>query len=318
MKHRRTVPTPPDAWLVVWQGCASGAFPSRDDPELEAMIKENRRSGHRVSVWLDHPSIPVTHYGIIIHNPAWLTARDNWFERYQDILEPHLLDPRTATVYTLAPGQLVDPLATHKSSKNGPFPFPKGKAWPRCGLCNTRLGFLGTLDFRRAADPRVPPGSLVLHVCVGECGVCPNRETWEATWIKEGDELEILGDSRNQVLVGTPWEATEYPLPMGGVSPEDLASSGPFLAEHSIFFNFSCFADKVGGRVFWIQPGYASYPSPTPVLSDETSFISDQGERMTYIGQMISSPDIEIGDCGIAYILYSPRTDETIIDVQYF
>jgi hypothetical protein len=175
---------------------------------------------------------------------------------------------------------------------------------------------LGVLDFRSAADPQVPHGSVVLHVCT-ECGVCSNREAWALTWIKDGEDLDILGDRSKQVLVGTPWQVTEYPFPLAGGFNEDLTSTGPFAAETEAFFNYSCFADKVGGRVFWIQPGYTE-DMLSPVLTDEESFISDQGERMKYIGQLVSSPDIEIGDCGIAYILYSARTGETIMEPQWF
>jgi hypothetical protein len=309
MKHQRTTPKTPEAWLLVRQGHAIGAFPSAFDPELLAMRRKERDPGNPFTVVRDEPSLRVNYYGLGIQNPSWLTARDNWFERYSDILESHLRDPAQATVYTLAPGRLTDPLMTHKSSRKGPFPFPRGKEWPRCGFCDSQLAFLGVLDFRSSSYPNLPPGSVVLHVCT-ECGVCADREAWSLTWIKEGDELQILGDSSNPVLVGTPWQATEYPLPMSGLRPEDLVDNGPFLGECSIYFNFSCFADKVGGRVFWIQHEER--------LFDENSFISEQGEPMIYIGQFVGSPDIEIGDCGLAYLLHSPRTGEIVMYPQWF
>jgi hypothetical protein len=310
MKHKPTVPTPPEAWLVVRQGMVIGAFPSRNDPALSALVKEEKSAGRRVSVLLDHPSLNVNHYGISIENSSWLTARDNWFERYQNVLEPHLRDPRIAQVYTLAPGRLTDPLATHKSSSQGPFPLPRGTDWPTCGFCDCPMGFLGVLDFRDYSAVPVPRGSLVLHVCTECCGsVVADREAWSLTWIKEGDEIEIMGDVNNEVLVGTRWEATEYAFP-GCYKAGDLATTGPFLHEHSIYFSFSCLADKVGGHVFWIQS--------EDRLFDENSFVSKDGESMTYIGQFVGSPDIEIGDGGIAYLLYSPRTGNTIMYPQGF
>ncbi len=305
MRHRRTIPTPPDAWLVVQGRSVLGAFPTRDDPELQAMLRESHLESS-ASVLLDHPSVQVLHYAIVPSNPSWLTARDNWFERHWALLEPHLRDPWTATVYTFAPGKLIDPLLSHKSSKDGPFAFPRGKEWPRCGFCNSRLGFLGALDFRRAADRRLPRGSLVLHVCT-ECGTCADREAWSITWIKEDDEIDILGDPTKPILVGTPWDVTEYPLPEPGPSTEELAAA--LSGESGFINNFSCLTDKVGGHVFWIQ-------TEDGRCINEDSFISDEGEPMTYIGQFGDSPDIEIGDGGIAYLLYSRRTGETIMYPQ--
>jgi hypothetical protein len=80
--------------------------------------------------------------------------------------------------------------------------------------------------------------------------------------------------------------------------------AGPFLAERGIFFNFACFADKVGGHVYWIQ--------------HEETALDSTGEPMTCIGEFVSSPDIEIGDTGIAYIFYSPKTGETRMSPHYF
>jgi hypothetical protein len=318
VKHTRTTPKTPEAWLVIERGYAIGAFPSADPEALARGWEWWFSSDAPTTIVRDEPSLQVNHYGIYILNPSWLTARDNWFERYADILEKHLRDPAQAIVYTLAPGQLTDPFVTHKSSKNGPFPYPRGKEWPKCGFCHTRLGFLGVMDFRNCSLPHVPRASLVLHVCTGECGPCSNRETWSLTWIKEGDDIEILGESGIPVLVGTPWLATEYPRPENGTNAESMVNSGPFRQERGIFLNYSCFADKVGGHVFWIQPGYDPKDLTTPILTDENSFVTEEGERMTYIGQFTSSPDIEIGDSGLAYLLHSPRTGETIIDVQYF
>jgi hypothetical protein len=258
-----------------------------------------------VSVAWDRPSWRVNRSGIYITNPACLTARDNWIERYESVLEPHLRDPRVAQVYTFVPGKPSDPFATHKSSRHGPFPFPRGKPWPRCGFCDQPLGFLGVMDFRGFTDVPVPNGSLVVHVCT-HCGACADRQAWAATWILEGEPIEILGDAAAQVLVGTSWDATEYPTP--AMRAEKLVTSGPFLGETAIYEYFCCFANKRGGHVFWIQHEGR--------LDDEHSFVSDAGEPMTYIGQFLDSPDIELGDSAVAYLLYSPRTGETIMYPQ--
>jgi hypothetical protein len=145
----------------------------------------------------------------------------------------------------------------------------------------------------------------VLHVC-NECGVCSNPEAWSVTWIKEGELVEIVGDRKKKVLVGTRWHATEYPRP--GNYPKELTDSGLFLDEHSIYFNFSCFADKIGGHVFRIQGHYVDDAPPT----------DSRGQPMVYIGQFIDSPDVEIGDCGIAYLYYSPATGETVMYPEWF
>ena len=312
MKHARTIPRPPDAWLVVQSYGVHlhkviGAFPSRDDPQLLALAHQRSRElpDASIEIHCDQPSLAVSHYGLVIWNPAWLRARDTWFERYESILEPHLREPRLAQVFTFSTGRLTDPLTTHKSSADGPFAFPRGADWPRCGFCEQRLAFLGTLDFRVYTALALPGSTLVLHICK-ECGACSNPETWSLTWLKEGAPIEIMGDSEKEVLVGTRWFATEYPLP--ATYAKDLVSTGTFLDEDSIYFNFSCFADKIGGHAFRIQGHYINDATPT----------DRQGNSMVYIGQFIGSADVEIGDTGIAYLYYSPGTGETVMEPEYF
>src|SRR5262249_40708084 len=186
---------------------------------------------------------------------------------------------------------------SRKSSATGPFAFSRGVAWPSCRVCQRRMAFLGTLDFRDYRAVPVPRGALVLHVCK-ECGVVADPEAWTLTWIKEGELVEILGNGKQQVLVGTPWSATEYPSLAN--YPHELTDSGYFLDEDSICLNFPCFADKIGGHVFRNQGHYVNDAPPT----------DSRGHPMVYIGQFIASPDVEIGDGGIAYIYYSPATGE--------
>jgi hypothetical protein len=316
MKHQPTVPTPPDAWLllgeyrykdgeqagqIVGKPISFGAFASPDDPELQACAKKHRGDWGTFRIAQDHPSLEILHYDLVIRSAPCLTARDIWFKRHEFVLEPHLRDPRIAQVFTFAQGALTDPLTSHKSSAGGPFAFPRGKPWPVCGFCSSRLAFLGALDFRQHDTVPVPHGSLVLHIC-NECGVTPDRETWSITWLTEHDDIDIRGDRDQELQVGTRWHATDWPTL--AFRAEELTDNGPFLQEDSIFLNFTCFADKVGGHNFWIQG------DRTPVDSN--------GQPMTYIGQMIGSRDIEIGDMGIAYLFFSPITGETVMEVQYF
>ena len=149
----------------------------------------------------------------------------------------------------------------------------------------------------------MPRGALVLHVCT-ECGVCADPGAWTLTWIKEEDDIVIHGDPTKPVYVGSAWKATDYST--GLTYPDEIAQCGVFLNEYAIYTAFTCWADKVGGNIFWIH----DYEDATPTDS--------AGERMLYIGQFVGSEDIEIGDCGIAYLFYSPSTGETAMYPQYF
>ena len=198
MFHSPTKPAPPDAWLVIRESSyrnprfglptsrkVIGAFARADDPELRDLVeKELEGSPGAISVELDRPDLRVTHYGVAIESPCWLTCRDIWFQRHWSILEPHLCDPQVAQVFTFSPGELRDPRISHKSSATGPFTFPRGATWPSCRFCQKRMAFLGALDFRGPRPVSGPQGTLVLHVC-DHCGVCADPEAWTLTWIKE-------------------------------------------------------------------------------------------------------------------------------------
>src|SRR5262249_2644186 len=146
-------------------------------------------------------------------------------------------------------------------------------------------------------------GTLVLHVCT-KCGVCADPEAWAVTWIKEDDEIVIHGDLTKPVYLGSAWQATDYATTL--TYPAELVESGPFLNECAVYTLFTCWADKVGGHIFWIH----KYEDETPIDS--------AGNRMLYIGHFVGSEDIEIGDCGIAYLFYSPGTSETVMYPQWF
>jgi hypothetical protein len=310
MKHQPTHPTPPEAWLVVLeQAGRSGqaAFPAQDDPGLLAYLQEcqNYPQPERFRIMRDDPSLDISYSGLTISNPCWLTVRDNWFQRHQQILDNHLRDPRVAQVFTYAPGALRDPLTSLKSSADGPCPLPSGSAWPVCGLCEQRMAFVGVLDFREYSVGALPGDSLVLHICK-ECLYYFDPTARALTWIARDEAIEVQGDQAQQVSVGTRWFVTEYPTP--AFYAEDLAGeqlqTASFLDEKGIFFNFTCFADKVGGHVFWIQ--------------EDNTPADSQGHPMVYIGQLTGSDDVHLGDCGLACIFYSPNTTETEMIIQFF
>jgi hypothetical protein len=116
MKHKNTVPTPPDAWLVVcdygfapfgpndaWMRDRGvvGRFPSRDDPQLLAQVEEYDPS--EVSVLPDAPSLDVSSDGILITNASCLSARDNWFHRFESVLESIYATPGSPMCTPLRP-----------------------------------------------------------------------------------------------------------------------------------------------------------------------------------------------------------------------
>jgi hypothetical protein len=79
---------------------------------------------------------------------------------------------------------------------------------------------------------------------------------------------------------------------------EEITKERPFVLENGIFYNFSTFADKVGGHPCWVQGDW------TPV--DTT------GKAMIFIGQLTSiSKDYAV------YLFFSGMTKETEMVVQY-
>jgi hypothetical protein len=310
MKHQATTPKPPDAWLGIIRESDGLEWvyersESTKDPEFLKFVSEFEDFPYTdcrsLVVAKDSPSLRVRECRSVILSPADLTSRDNWFERWANVLEPHLRDPRRAHVFTFAPGQLMDPLATHKSTPQGPFPFPKGQDWPTCGVCHSRLAFVCVLDFRHRTDAKLPGASLVYHLCQS-CGPCQDDYANRITWLAESNEIEIHGEPAGTVEIGTVWEATEYPTPTYWA--EEIDAVGEFRREQQIYFNFSCFGDKIGGHVFWIQ-------------GDETPKDS-AGQPMKYIGQSFGSRQIDIGDCGLVYFFYSETSRETKMAMQCF
>jgi hypothetical protein len=303
----RTTPQPPDAWLAIYKS-AYGAdrvraiLMSPTDSQITNLQEEARKLGPDIAILeivRDSPSLKVVHSGISIYNSACLTARDNWFNRYPTILAPHIESPRRTRVFTFSPGEASDPLQTQKSSKQGPFPLGKGKAWPMCILCGTQMGFLGLLDFRNSTLVSAPNGSLVFHACE-QCGI---EESHSAAWVLATDGFEIVGRQKTSaVLIGSAWETTDFLTPF--IYPEEISNDTLFVQERGIYQNFVCFGDKIGGHIYWIQGDC------TPKDS--------HGRPMRFIGQFTESNDVEIGDHGLAYIFYSAETNETEIVIQGF
>jgi hypothetical protein len=299
-----TTPTPPEAWLFVYsvtngRRVVGGIADSPQDPELVTALKrfQDVPIQRTLEIIRDDPSLDVNYSGIWIHNPACLTARDNWFKRYAHILDGYLQNPRRTQVFTFAEGKLTDPLQSHKSTANGPFPWPRRVSWPVCSPCGKRLAFVGVLDFRQFSEFKLPGESLVLHACQ-RC-----YETYLATWISRKAGVSTRGKrGSGEVSVGTRWETTDFPTPF--TYADEVTDSGPFLAETGVFTSFCCFADKIGGHIFWIQ--------------GDCTPIDSTGTAMTFIGQFAGSPDVELGDSGFAYVFFSVETGETKIVMQSF
>jgi hypothetical protein len=298
-------PQPPDAWLAIH--CYAdgtkrvcGIYSSTDDHDLFAMVADLPHWSGYPGLFLtrDHPLLDVIEHGILISNPACLSARQNWFNRFASVLEGHLRDPVPTQVFTFAEGKLADACQTHRSTVLGPFPLPTSTSWPTCGLCGSKLAFLGVLDFRQLLALKLPGDALVLHACK-ECGYPADLETHSAIWLTLSKGVEIVSDApHGKIEVGTRWNTMDYPI------PEELSATGPFQNETGTFFNFSCFATKVGGRPFWIQ-------------SDEIPNDSS-GQRMEFLGHWWGTDETEIGDCGLAYLFYSTNTNETAMITQCF
>jgi hypothetical protein len=253
-----------------------------------------------VEIVRDHPALQVNMNGIG-SSAAWLGARDIWFERFRDVLEPHLRDPKEAFVFTFKSGTLRHFHDTYIGRATGPFPFPQNRA-PRCAQCGAVMAFIGTLNFSDFDEFTLPGITLVVHGC-SECGPCGTEDgTILLTWVHP-DEYVVLGDTTQPVEVATRWRVTEYSTPE--MSAEAITRADElFLKEQSIYFNFACCANKIGGRVFFIQG------DGTPLDS--------QGRPMEFLCQLLGTRDVELGDSGAIYVFYSAMLKETKAVMQCF
>lgn len=310
MPHVRTLPPPPDAWLVVRE-CLHvkntathsrftvfGVFDAPDSPAALACAAEYQDDEHRTIIVPDAPDLPFPRDGFWCDSPAGIRSRDIWFERHAASLEPYLVDPRTAQVFTYACGKLTDPLCTFRPIKGigCPCPLPAGVPWPTCRFCNTDMVTVGGLDFREFRDVAVPSGSVVVHGCPA-CGFCGNEETWSVHWLRVGEPLTIHGDMNADVELGTRWLVTEYPTPL-----DDELRTGPLAGERAIYRNFNCPAPKVGGHAGWIQ-------------GDETL----ENDLFVFIGQLTGEDEsLHLWDSPMVYLLYAPQTGKTIASLQSY
>jgi hypothetical protein len=306
MQHTSTRPPTPAAWLLLLrcqdQWLVQGVYDSPDDPELLRQYAEAPQYDNEMQIVRDDPSLAVLHHGLSTHTPAGLTARDNWFGRYQRRLTLYLVTPRVAQVFTFSAGKLVDPLSSFKAKPGGPCPLPRGVAWPLCGYCQTKMVMVGVLDFRQFEEVKVPRGSLVVHGCP-QCAFCADRETWSVNWLIEGEPLDIHGDMNQEVEIGTRWWATEYPTPTFTELDQLFPRNTPAY-ESAPWLNFSCQAEKVGGHPNWIQ--------------EEDDFKKEYpDDSYLYIGQMTGEDESLRGwDSPVVYLMYSTRTGETIASLQ--
>jgi hypothetical protein len=310
--YDKLAPNAPPAWLAishlggVWQGIPCVEEVS-DVPFTTDFMNGRQRQlehGWTFEFVMDDPDKPFVHgYGIAITKPAHLTARKNWFIRYRTLLESHLINPLPTQVFTFSDCQLEDVYGSLRGTPGGPFPWPKGQPQPLCGYCHKRLVFMGQLDFRRfdkVGNLQLPGAALSLHGCAN-CGPCELKTT-ALTWLRYGDEIEIVGDPTHPAQVGTPWDS--YDFPTVSYHADDICDDRFFLMERSIYFNFTCHAPKIGGHVFWIQ-------------SDDTP-VDSAGKPMTFIGQFFGTSEVEIGDSGMAYIFFSETTGQTEFLSQCF
>ena len=295
--ERLAPPGTPDPWLAV-------IAPGREDyviriadseqavdiPRLKKEWIIRIQSGDEIVVVKDNPSLRV-HYrsslycvGDLQEGPVQLAARRNWFLRYKHILDPHLANPLPTLVHFYERRPLEDPLCTMRSTRDGPFLFPKDADWPRCGNCGEPMAFIGTLDFREyrriGGLVRLPEGSLVLHGC-DRCTIpCTDDKSTSLTWITSEMPLGLraatdqYGDA---VEVGRAYQTIEFPTP--ALYAEDLSDDADFLKESAIYQNFTCPLDKVGGHLRWIQ-------------SDETP-CDGNGNPMQFVGQFTGSRDVQ-------------------------
>ena len=272
------------------------------------------RLGHDIVALKDSPSLLV-HYdhglyggGYQHSTPAHLTARKNWFLRYRDILSNHLSNPLPAFVHFFERRSADDLFCTMRSTKSGPFPFPKDAEWPSCGHCRQKMAFIGTLDFRNyhsLGKARLPKGSLVLHGC-DQCTIpCSDDESTSLIWITPEQQIQMRSaEDANQesIEVGVAWETIEFPTP--AFVARSISDDPGFLNEGNIYQNFACPLTKVGGHVRWIQ-------------NDDTP-VDQNGNPMHYIGQFIEPRDVELGDSGIVYLFYDSETRKTSSVLQYY
>jgi hypothetical protein len=256
----------------------------------------------------DSPDLPVVSNGSLAAGTDRLAlkAREIWFQRFREVLEPALPRARRGTLFLLDRSRPISPYRTFivklsRELSGSTLPRP---TCPECGrLCDVAVNLNFThhdLDFP------LPGSGLLMHVC-SEDNIA--AAWWHHRWIDRAarPELEAVLHHAERCLAGPAVRVVEYDAE--AVDYEVTARPGP----HSEAFNdrwensdsmFASTSTKVGGGVFWIQSN--------PRLADTS------GNPMRYIGQVSCNDFLEIGDSGVAYLLYSPATGETKIDTQCY
>lgn len=254
----------------------------------------------------DHPELPVVSTGPLAGgaNALALKAREIWFQRFRELLEPALPPARRATLFLLEERAPRSPFRTFAVKLKGRSRQLKLPKCPECGkACDVAIN----LNFTHHDLPfRLPGFSLLLQTCSEHNGVA---DWWHCRWLSRTakPELQALLKSAEVTLAGPAVKVVEYDDE--AVDEELIHRSGPKAEAYhdsweKTYGLFASSHTKVGGGVFWIQGN--------PGLMDSA------GKPLQFIGQVGSNEFIEMFDAGILYILYSPDTQETVLSTQCY
>jgi hypothetical protein len=235
-------------------------------------------------------------------NALALKAREVWFQRYRELLEPALPAARRATLFLLEPGKPRSPFRTFVARL--PRELPMGDlARPVCPECGLACDVVANLNFTHHDLPFALPGPfLLLHTC---------REhdfRWHARWMARTAkaELETALQAAEECVAGPAVRVVEFDYEK--VDQEILArpseKSDEYKDSRCQYRMFASSNTKVGGGVFWIQ--------------SNPSLVDSAGNLMTYIGQVGCNEFLTMGDSGVAYVLYAPETGEVKVHVQFY
>ena len=253
----------------------------------------------------DSPDLPVLGNYQLASEPSklGLKAREIWFQRYREVLAPALPDARTAIVFLLNEGKPKSPFRTWMAR----LPENATVSLPTCPVGDVRCDVVAHLNFTHHDLPfRLPGLSLLLFTNSEES---LTAEAWHWTWLDRSDRvrLEEILSVTDRCLSGPAVRVTEYDSDAVDEQLLDLSAPGAERYQNSWekgYFMFASGATKVGGGVFYIQ--------------GDPGVFDSEGNRMVFIGQVASTEFCEMGDSGIAYIHYSPVTQEIQIVVSYF
>ena len=269
------------------------------------MAEELEKAERELQFFEDSPDLPVLGgYELASRvSRAALKAREIWFQRYREVLSPALPPAKRATLFLLKKGKPKSPYRTW-IAKMDP------------GACEAALGLppsggpcdvVAHLNFTHHDLPFSLPGSSVLLATTD--ADCFEPDGWIISWLQRSDRplLESLLAKTEICLSGPAVRVTEYDA---DAVDEELLDHSAACAERFLdsseetYFMYAFRATKVGGGVFYIQGN--------PDVRD------CEGNAMSYIGQVGCTEFFKMGDSGIAYLFYSPFTQETKISVTCF